>query len=63
MATSIITTTTFTVATMFEYRPQVNAAAEPANDESKIAACTFAALPRCAWSARNHCGPTSSCQS
>jgi len=68
MSTSIITTTTFTFATIIDVRPSLSSASTPVGtgaelEESDIAACEFAALPRCGWTARKHCGHKASCES
>ena len=76
MATSIITGTTFMVATIFDYRAQAtvgSAANDSAHElpeelleellEEEIGACTLAAVPRCGWSARTQCGHRDSCRS
>jgi hypothetical protein len=63
MSTSIITTTTFTFATMIDIGvpPTVPALASEV-EEIKIAECEWAAVPRCAWTARKHCGRNESCK-
>lgn len=71
MSTSIITTTTFTFATIIDVQAPVAAGSTPisasavvtpapvdenAEDEAEIEACTLAAFPRCEWAKRSHCG-------
>ena len=62
MSTSIITTTTFTIATIIDVRVPVVAAAPPPAVELKVDAeldeiplCAIVAHPRCAWTARRRC--------
>lgn len=68
MGTSIITSPTFTFATMIDFRlPLVSASAVPtiaaAIEESEIAACALAAFPRCGLTAQRHCKRSVSCKS
>lgn len=76
MTTSIITTTTFTIATGWDIRPQAASPVvlpsaptappvpqtAPANTavDDDIPACVLAAYPRCAWAARKRCNHTAS---
>ena len=71
MATSIITTTTFTFATMIDLgtsasttltlAPAGTSVAE--QEDLEITQCMFAAVPRCGWTARKHCGRRDACKS
>lgn len=75
MSTSIITTTTFTFATMIDYRAfdigaQASSASTPAasnleseSDEIEITPCMLNALPRCRLTAEKHCTRRGSCKS
>lgn len=65
MSTSIITSTTFTIAVGIDVRPQVAATPivaapaasipAPAIEEEEIPLCVIVAHPRCAWTARKRC--------
>jgi hypothetical protein len=68
MGTSIIMSPTFAFATIIDFRAPAIAAAPPAVlapelDESEIAACTLAAIPRCGIAARKKCSHNDSCKS
>ena len=72
MSTSIITTTTFTIATGFDIQATVVPVSTPisaplaaisAAEEIDIPDCIIAAHPRCAWTARKRCSQTASCKS
>jgi hypothetical protein len=67
MGTSIITSPTFTFATIIDFQAPVSAAKTPATlapaVEEEIAACTFAAIPRCGVAARTKCSHSVSCKS
>lgn len=64
MSTSIITTTTFTIATIIDVQAQVPApAAVPAlSDDFEITQCMLNELPRCGLTATRHCGRRSVCK-
>ena len=58
MSTSIITTTTFTFATIIDVQAQPILAPVPAvtaEDEIEITPCMLNALRRCELTARKHC--------
>jgi|GEM_PF-7123356 len=67
MSTSIITTTTFTFATVIDFVPFSAASTSQMIgselEASEIAACTFTAMPRCAWAARKNCSRRQPCKS
>ena len=67
MGTSIIMSPTFAFATIIDFKVPVSAAAAPAilaaEVEEDIAACTFAAIPRCGIAARKKCSPSNPCKS
>jgi hypothetical protein len=65
MSTSIITTTTFTIATIIDVQAQVPAAAALPSlpDDFEITQCMLNELPRCGLTAEKHCGRRSFCKS
>ena len=63
MSTSIITTTTFTIATIIDVQAQVPVAASSLPDDFEITQCMLNELPRCGLAATRHCDRRSVCKS
>lgn len=72
MSTSIITTTTFTIATGLDLQvpvatpttmPAPVTTAPESVEEDEIPLCLIVAHPRCAWTARKRCSHRGSCKS